>query len=683
METEVLEWAARSFASTAASKLGGMAFTEVLALVGIEDANTKMLNQLKEISGALDGVMTSLSQIEERIDQIAGLLVKEIHISAEQITVRLEEKSISTPANEIKSAYGGSVKAQRPKLLKAKATRPSALISLQDLLRRRKNEQTVTPEMISQFMDDILRIWKIHTKVEQLGTGLLGSGTEDGLLRAWTNLFTTKMGEGNLHPQLFSCYEILEHGFLNYLTVQLQGVYLVMMAKCHGEATGTIPKDAQDYLKKDVVEQLLEPEIDLFLWCAEKLALGQGVWRSPYPTTQTLTQPEPKNTGAFRLIGGLGLPADFSKVLLRSELVARRLAEIIRDMKNFAGDGIDLGNHDALKRADGLYAHLLCRQTDVLPETEKYPERGPQLKPWEGGQIYGRLLPATGTVMPRWVSVEEKYAKLAPREQSQLRVARYFWSFTDFSGPFEQNFIYGKPVTSFRTSASQFPKLGIHWHAIDFSRVCQPPKFNSPASAAWTTSAISGLNSSISAEVNGLRLDKPVLSTDPRSSRAVMRLKATQHTDASIRNPHVNQVSFECPLFSFQDERARKLFLNLSMSLSNDRNQVRGGPFQMRSRVTVTLKGPQDKEQELYDSDKSSSNQLNQSGSEESSVTSAINVAETLTLEQYRLLVVASVSHQGYMAPGRWLEIMCRINEVTLSWVEGPSARQAIPAASA
>ena len=173
------------------------------------------------------------------------------------------------------------------------------------------------------------------------------------------------MVRGTLNPDLFRFYELLEQRFLFAVGVQMQGVYLVMLEKTHGSPPNEIPNSAMDYLTKDYAEHMLRPQVDGFLECVEKMVLSQGQWRSPWPIVDDKMRPE---GGRKVFQGGMGVPADSGKILLRSEVICRRLMETFRDMREVpAGEA-----RNEIQRCSGIYVHKLVPNNRVVDGENSY-----------------------------------------------------------------------------------------------------------------------------------------------------------------------------------------------------------------------------------------------------------------------------------------------------------------------
>ena len=680
MATAVLAWAGKSFVSSVGSAAGSMAFDYVLSVIGIAQPTDIIRDQLTQISQTLAQVVQDIAEIDRKVTNLARDL-KLVHLELDK---RIEEKIISSATSNIQTHYTGAAEST---LLKAAKT---PLINLKELINKRK-AGTLTPEMTQEFMNDIIKTWDNPKAVNQLRNGLLGVSHDDGILRAWTDLFVEQMGAGRLHPNLISYYQTLEQRFLSIIGTQLQGIYLVLLAKGYDGERGTVSPDAREYLMETVVPKILQPEVDRFLWCAEKLALSQGQWRSPSRAADTITAPVPGNTGAVRVLAGLGVPPDLGKVLFASEALSNRLMETFRDMSSFPDEGRGLSKLDEVQRSSGVYAHVICRNSDVS-------DQGPELKPWPEGAQRGRVLPATGILVPQWFGVDNGHVKLSRPERSGLRVARYFWPWYRIRGPFEQNFVHGKAVRDYALTEQQLHGMGIDWpdfkamHAVDFSPLCRlaPDEFI-PGPGAWTISPTTGIDKYTSAEVTTRLLDKPLMNPSQPFFRASLELKATQKFDSSGSVRTVESRT-ECPLFSIEHPKASNLMGHLWMSLGAYRDQSRSHDYHMSGQVIVILKTPAG-DVELYDSDKFNGGKLRiwdkeyQGGpvppqaTDEPSLTFPIAVATKGKPEQFGLVVIARVLHTGYK-PGASGGINWSIKEFAVSWNASAEASSQQAAAS-
>jgi len=674
MATAALAWAGSSFASGALSAAGGMAFERVIAVLGImEDPTQKMREQLTEINLKLDSVVRDIGIINARISALAT----QLELTKLKLYERIEAKAVSPASSLIQTHFTGSPIMQTAAKLQGEPD-PGPVTTLTELLGR-KIDGRLTEKTVKAFMEHILITWDIRTAVNEIYSALVGDSSDDGILRTLTDLFIAQMGTGSMDPKLLQFYESLEQRFISLIAIQLQGVYLVMMAKCHGEPPETIPSEANDYLHNVFVRDTLMREIDLFLSCTEKLVLSQGQWRSPSPIATNAMKEVRKRPV---LVGGMGVPTDLSKILLRSELIGRRLIETFRDMRDFPDpDKRRLGQMDALMRSSGIYVHLLCSETDVVKG------EGPELKPWPSGASKGRSLPATGVRVPVWEGSTEGFVRLKRLDGSNLRLVRYFWPWYQIRGPGEPNFANGKAFNQILLSDADLAKMGIDWkglqagHTIDTARLRLPVMTAAEASAAaWTVSPLAGADKYTSGQLITEAMDKPLLV--PAAAKAFYRagftLKGTQTFDVSGTNPRSVSATMTCPLFSYEDDEVRKLKVHLWMSLFANRNLTNCINFQMGARVMVKLKTPQS-DLELYDSNRSDSGQLNlwnagrQSGQapqagDEPVLTFTVEVGKTPTVEKYSLIVTAQVLHQGY-CPGATADVQASIKELSVSWI--------------
>jgi hypothetical protein len=315
-------------------------------------------------------------------------------------------------------------------------------------------------------------------------------------------------------------------------------------------------------------------------------------------------------------------------------------------------------------------------------------DEGPQLAPWPGGGNKGRALPASGILAPVWAGSKDGYARLTRMDRSNLRVVRYFWPWFDIKGPVEPNFANGKPFNQLLLAAPDFANMGIDWpglsagHTVDAARICASPEMSTDEAkaAAWTISPLSGVDKYTSGEFTSERMGQPLLVPDKSKAymRASFTLTGKQSFDASGRDRRSVSRTMSCPLFSYDDKKPRSLKVHLWMSLYATRNLTACRNFHMGARVTVKMKTPQG-ELELYDSETSKSGKLDlwDAGRETSPLPQSrdepvlaftIPAGKTGKLEQYSLVVVAQVSHNGY-CPNASADVQCTIKEFSVSWV--------------
>lgn len=692
MASAVLSWAGKGFVTGASSKAGEMAFQHVAAALGIQDPTQQVRDELRAINTKLDALSVDLGIIKARISALAY----QLELAELKLYQRIEEKAIPPAIDRIVTHFTGY---PAPALLRGESLSDPlpAVTSLSQLLER-KIEGLLTKEATDLFMGNLLGFWDIATDINDIYYALVGVSVsgDDGILRALTDLFIAQMGTGAMDTRLFHFYEILEQRFMSLITIQLQGVYLVAMAKSRGA-----PTEADKYLRKDFVANVLRDEIDLFLWCTEKLVLSQGQWRSPSPNANNAMK-EVRTRPV--LVGGMGVPTDLAKTLLRAELIGRRLLETFRDMRDFPDpDKRHLGEMDALARTDGIYVHLLCPEEDIAKvpcskndvlnlictkEGDAHErDGGPELKPWPNGANKGRSLPATGAYVPVWGGSKEGHAQLKRLDKSRLRLVRYFWPWYQIRGPAEANFVNGKPFNQILLPETEFLKMGIDWrvhagHAVETARLRPPVMTDAEArAAAWTISPLAGVDKHTAGQLTTEGMNRPLLIPETAKAfyRAGFTLQGKQTFDASGRNPYSVVATMSCPLFWYQDDADRKLKLHLWMSLLMSRNLTNCLNFRMGTRVMVKLKTPQG-DRELYDSNNSSGdgqpylwNEGRQSGQppqarDEPVLTFTVDVGKTSEMEKYSLVVTAEVLHQGH-CPGAIADVQASIKELSISWI--------------
>jgi hypothetical protein len=554
----------------------------------------------------------------------------------------------------------------------------SPIMSLTDWAHRRLANEPLPPETVEEFTKNVITTWDIPKSITEIGNGLLGLSNDDGMLRVWTNLSVAHMKSRTLHPQLMSFYERLEQQFLFNVGIQMQGVYLVMTAKTYGSSGGTVPESAWRYQTTDFVANTLQPEVDRFLWCVEKVVLAQGEWRSP---SAVRTNAIATNADGTRvLLAGIGAPPEAQAILLRSELLGRRLIETFRDMRNYPDplhQHLDISTE--VDRTSGIYVHLFCREADLVNG------QGPELTPWPGGAQKGRALPATGTAIPSWKGAENGYARLDKPESSRLRVVRYFWRWFDITGPLTP-FTNGKTFKDILLQPSDFAAAGIDWpdiqagHALDLTRLYTPPQISGPSAGKWDVSPLGGVDRYMAGEFRTEHMDLPAMTDD--ESRAYMlaafALKGTQTFQGGQLDRREVFAVMSCPLFTYTGTEARTVKLHLWMSLLATRSFTSCYNFHMRGVLRVMLKGPGG-DVLLHDSDTANNGKLSlwdkeisggnvpPQATDEPVIAQSITVGATRAPEQYRLEIHARVGSQGVCLRAS-ADIRAVIKSLSLSW---------------
>jgi hypothetical protein len=686
MATAILSWAGKSFASGVVGAAGGMAFTQLLEYMGMSQPTTEILNKLNEMSRLLDGMALGIGQLNKRVEELSS----DLKISTLKIQNQIQKTGVYDALANIHThtIVPPVLKApSRGKRGKALMVGEPTIISMADIIEKTARGELVNPELQKIFFSDVLRTWDIPRAVKVLNLGLVGESYEDGVLVLQTSLSIEQMGVGDWNPSLMSHYEALEHRFLSYLATQMAGVYLVMAAMCYGAATGTIPTEAERYLWKDFVPNMLQPELDRFLWCAEKLALSQGPWRSPWPTDLNSTYLDA--AGRRRLKGGIGAPPELAKILLRSELIARRVQETFRDMRTyqpkFSRRPLDTLTEEV--RSRGYYVHRLSRETAVQQN------HGAELTPWPNSGSKGRSLPPTGTLIPHWNSATGNFAKLAKPETSRLRVVRYFWPLIDNPGTdFAKSFTDALPPLKTYTQ-EQLAAIGLDWYGffasqvVDQSNLFISPPFDAPSKGIWKTSPLTGTD-----HTNGViqydRMDKPLMCPVDgwASSRATFVLTGTQiqhRYNSQARSPQTLQARMEAPIFRYEGLEPRSIQLHLWMSLGNSRNRYYDSNYHINGKMTAYLKTPTG-DVDIYDTDRDGrmslwdwngqlpNPHLPPQNSDDRRITKNLKLGESGKPEEYSLVLVAQVTHLGNFV-GAAATISCVVKECSLSWVAGPS----------
>ncbi|APV51094.1 hypothetical protein BWI17_16225 [Betaproteobacteria bacterium GR16-43] len=672
--TSVMVWAGSSFASGVVGTAGGIAFTTFLEAVGVPNPSKEALEKLDKILSRLDGVARDIEQINTRI----AALAQQLAIVGLEIQKGTQENALKAAIANIQTHTGGSRQPLIAAAAAAAAAAVSPIVSLADWGRRRKQNEPLPPEAVEEFTRNVITTWDIPKAIVEIGNGLVGTSNDDGTLRAWTNLYVAQMAGRTWSPGLFGFYESLEQRFLYAVSVQMQAAYLVMTAKTYGSPSGEVPESARQWLAQDFVANTLQPEIDLFLACVEKLVFSQGDWCSPTPVRKTTTRPGAD--GSPVLLAGIGVPPDAAKILLRSELISRRLVETFRDMRNFPDpQKRGLANTDAANRTFGIYVHLVCRESDVVNG------QGPELAPWAGGGQKGRVLGASGAIMPAFKGGKDGYAVLDKPENSRLRLVRYYWSWLDIRGP-ALPLTDGKPFNQILLNPQDFTAMGLDWpnfsagHALDVSRLYTPPQVTKDTVGAWTVSPLGGVDKFSSGRLTTDRMDKPVLTQD--EARAYFLAAATVEGTQILQGGSFEQrevsAVMSCPLFTYTGSEARTMRLRMWLSLNASRNFTNCSKFQMRGAVRVTLKGPAG-DLLLYDSDTYNNGRLSlwdqqisggnvpPQATDEPALVQVFTVGSTRAAETWRLEIVARVIYKGRCVGAKAL-LGTVVKDLSLSW---------------
>jgi hypothetical protein len=671
MDTEILEWAGKSFASGALSAGGGMAFNTLLGYIGIEQPDAKIRTQLQDISDRLAGLAKSIAEVNQRMINLS----KQLAIATQEIQEATREGILARALVVINTHSSGF--AMAPSARKKQGSNADVKVgSLAEILNARINNDRLSRKMLKTFFDDVIGTWDIPSRVNEISSGLLGSKMEGGLLSIFTRLSVERMGEAQWDPRLFNFYLNLESCFLSYLGAQMRGVFLAVAAKTYGTPPESVSPRAAEYLWEQYVPNVLYPQLDRFLWCAERLALSQGQWRSPWPTTGSSSYTDQQ--GRVRLAGGLGAPPELTKILLRSELLARRITEIFRDMRNYKSkfpERFPLAELTPLARTKGIYVHRLCRESEVNEG------KGPELKPWPGYESRGRVLPGTGSMIPQWGSAQGAFAKLMKPEQSGIQVVRYFWPEVESPAGKPTSFPDALPAGKSYSEADLATALELRWagfgnatHYRDMKGLCIVPQFATPSAAAWTVSPAIFEKGHNSGTFTSQYLDQPLMSPvyNRPDNRAHFTFEVTKISGRG--NAMSANCRMESPLFSYEGIQPRGVTLHLWMEVNNYRKAYRDKLVNMNGRLIVKLKKPNG-EQQIYDSEAVPNFSLwdwNGAGSDarrqdEPRLSVALKVGETGNPEQYSLLVHLQVAHQGL---GRDIKASIRglIKECALSW---------------
>ncbi|MGC2744475.1 MAG: hypothetical protein WA672_14970, partial [Candidatus Angelobacter sp.] len=659
------------FASGALSAGGGMAFNTLLGYIGIEQPDAKIRTQLQDISDRLAGLAKSIAEVNQRMINLS----KQLAIATQEIQEATQEGILARALVVINTHSSGF--AMAPSARKKQGSNADCKIgSLAEILNARINNDRLSRKMLKTFFDDVIGTWDIPSRVNEISSGLLGSKMEGGLLSIFTRLSVERMGEAQWDPRLFNFYLNLESCFLSYLGAQMRGVFLAVAAKTYGTPPESVSPRAAEYLWEQYVPNVLYPQLDRFLRCAERLALSQGQWRSPWPTTGSSSYTDQQ--GRVRLAGGLGAPPELTKILLRSELLARRITEIFRDMRNYKSkfpERFPLAELTPLARTKGIYVHRLCRESEVNEG------KGPELKPWPGYESRGRVLPGTGSMIPQWGIAQGGFAKLKP-EQSGIQVVRYFWPEVESPAGKPTSFPDALPAGKSYSETDLATALELRWagfgnatHYRDMKDLCMVPQFVKPSAAAWTVSPAIFEKGHNSGTFTSQYLDQPLMSPvyNRPDNRAHFTFEVTKISGRG--NAMSANCRMESPLFSYEGIQPRGVTLHLWMEVNNYRKAYRDKlVVNMNGRLIVMLKKPNG-EQKIYDSEAVPNFSLwdwNGAGSDarrqdEPRLSVALKVGETGNPEQYSLLVHLQVAHQGL---GRDIKASIRglIKECALSW---------------
>jgi hypothetical protein len=676
MSTALLSWAGKSFASGIVGAAGGMAFNAFLESVGVPNPSKQALEKLNQILAHLDAVAGVVDQINKRVADLAV----QLDIAKLDIQKGAQENVVKAAIANIQTHTSGSRRVLQAvpagDMLEAAVISPIA--SLTDWGRRLVAREPVPAEAVEEFTRNVITTWDIPRAVNEIGNGLLGVSNDDGTLRAWTALYVAQMKGRMFNPRLLSFYESLEQRFLFAVGVQIQAAYLVMIAKSYGTPGGGVPESARQWLARDFVASTLQPQVDLFLSCVEGMALSQSEWRSPTPGRRELWRKDADGNPVA--LAGLAVHPDAGKILMRSELVGRRLVEAFRDMRDYP-DPLhqNLAQSSEVDRTSGIYVHRVCREGDLVAGA------GPQLTPWPTGGQNGHVLPASGVVFPTWKGNTSGYASLEkPESSSRLRVVRYFWRWFDIRGSF-QPFVNGKAVRDILLKPADFTAMGIDWpnfesgHALDVSGL-YVQQLTANAAGAWTVSGVSGASRVIGGEVKTEGMSTSVLTDDDSRGfyLAMASLRGRQLLSGGMTEQREVSAVMSCPLFTYTGSEPRTLRLHLWLSMSASRNFTNCPRFYMRGAARVTLKGPSS-DTLLYDSDVYNKGKLNlwekeitggnfpPQATDEPVFNQAITLAGTGAAEQYRLQIELRVGYQG-VCPGATADIMAVVKELSVSW---------------
>lgn len=684
MATAIVTWAAQSFVSGALNKAGGMAFNRLMESLGLapEDPSKdikEILRQLTAISAQWQGLALGIQQINQGIKELA----KQLDISTLEIEQMMQKTNLGSALSNIRTHAGASAAKARAAHTKPRGKAPMVRVtSLAEILDRELNGDKVTGEMLERFFDSVLDTWDILKSVTEINLGMLGENPDDGILGISTRLSIARMGRGDWDPSLLAHYEMLEGRFLDLLAVQMQGVFLVVAAKSQGAASGKIPREAARYLWDEYVPRLLHPQLDRFLWCAEKLVLSQGAWRSPWPIPESTTITDVH--GRVRPIGGLGAPPDLGRILLRSELVVRRLKESFRDMRNYKPrypDRRPLDTLTDLVRTQGYYAHLLCRETEINDG-----DKGPELKPWPDSASRGAALPATGALIPHWDPAQKGRPGLKEPEQSSLRVVRYFWPQIEFPGTEMEKIFTDAMPTAKPYGRDDLAGIGLDWpgmgsvsHSLNLRNLCIVPE-----AGPWMERGLrinrDNSDGHIDWRWGRIYSQRPLMS--PRFPEDV-----EFRPEFALRGWRVGRGGgtidevMGAPLFHYDGKKPRQLTLHLWMVIVNGRSSSDGRAAigHMNGHVVAKLWSPAG-ETELYDSAKVSNFSLwdwkgdwknpRTSKTDEARLNIVVNVGQTGKPEDYFLNFYLDISHDG-SATGE-SRIGVTIKDCTVSWMPPP-----------
>lgn len=681
MDNEILSWAATSFASGALSSAGGMAFNNLVAYIGMEQPDQKILNQLGEISNQLKELARGIGEVNQRVIDLS----KQLAISTLEIEQILQEANLGRALSSIRTHVG--TPASTPfQSKKGKIKAGTEVTSLAEILNRIIGREQLTAGMVKSFFKEVLRAWDIPTAVNEIHRGLLGSDLNGGILSISARLSIAKMGSGDWDPNLFQHYEALESRFLSLLSIQMEGVFLVVAAKNYGSDSADVSPESARYLWQEYVPRVLSPQLDRFLWCAEKLALSQGQWRSPWPVPGSSTYTDQQ--GRVRLKGGLGAPPELGKILLRSQMVAQRLREAFRDMRDYKPkypERRPVKELTDLVRTQGIYVHRLCRESEINRD------QGPELVPWPGHESRGRALPATGALIPQWDGSKDGFAKLKSPEGSIIRVVRYFWPEVDSPGKDpERSFASMLPRAKPYSETELSTTVGLDWkgvgkvtHYLDLKSLCAVPQFESGPSSGWIVSPITFEKGHNSGKLTSHYLDTPLMG--PVLSRPDERAQFTLAGTKVSRRGNAMRVEcrLEARIFRYEGLQPRPLMLHLWLLAENYRKGYLDKFLHMGGRVMVNLKKPSG-EQQIYDSETVPGFTLwdwDGAGGEartldEPRLSIPLKVGDTGKPEQYSLVVNLQVGHEG-LGGDIMASISGLIRECSLSWVAAAPAAAA------
>lgn len=564
MSVEILIWAGQNFASGVVGSAGGLALSAALEAIGLQaPADARVLAKLEEMDQKLTQIISEINGVKTLISDLS----KKLDIVKLELQIEIGNKSLTD----------------------AKASIPTHYSDLISLVKRRKAGEIINPASIKTFADNILGTWDIAKHVTAISQALLETPNEDhpsGLLQGWTELFIDRMGKRKKSPKLYNFYLNLESRFLQYLGTQIQGVLLVLTAKNYGAEPGSISKDAANYLWEKYFGEALWPQVEHFRWCAYRLALSQGEFRSPAPIAEMA-----------------GLPPDLQKILLRTDLIALLARDAFMDRR-------EVTEGDLFSGLRGLYTHVLAHESDLTGG------KGPEKRPWGTSPYYGRVIDRFAIPAVEWLPASGNYAQLAEPDQSQLRAVRYMWPFKSIQPPLNANFHEGKPWNSSLNYYDQStlepvgpqatePGRLAAAHITDLTRLLSPVRFNQPqaADAAWSYDRVNGIDSdtTVTKNLEGSVGGGPLCHI-LRPPTPYYRF----HADFEVarKQPRVSEhlVSWRIqgPVFQFQGKEPANLKLHLWLSMSTFR-RLYMPRAQMAARLKVILKSPYG-EHEVFDS---------------------------------------------------------------------------------